>query len=347
MPTPDEMSQALVQVPEWKPQTIADTQFAKDFYSGFTSPFINMAHTLYGLVTYPGEVAKKAYQQGYTPSIEPSQEDISKAGDAMMLLAGGGAPLAEKGALGAFGGRLAATADLSKLAKAHDMWGSLAAKNTPYNNIRKEVFDETGWFPGSDTKWRFEIPDNEMSLDMRNMAESKGFGPLDTLVRHDKLYEAYPQLRDWTGDLQKGPVKSGSTDYGNEFINAQAPNSPGLLDIMAHEFQHPIQDIEGFAPGGSSGRILAQTSQVKPELWDAPGSSLAARQVYHRLAGEVEARNAANRRLLSPSERKVFPPWFSEDVPQNMHIFPWEDWTKHQSPQIQNYVKALMESRGE
>ena len=42
--------------------------------------------------------------------------------------------------------------------------------------------------------------------------------------------------------------------------------------------------------------------------------------LYWRLMGEVEARNAATRRNMSPLERYLEPPWKTEDVPREQQI---------------------------
>jgi len=41
---------------------------------------------------------------------------------------------------------------------------------------------------------------------------------------------------------------------------------------------------------------------------------------YNRTAGEVEARNVQKRRLMSPEDRKLTPPWETEDVPSAQQI---------------------------
>ena len=49
--------------------------------------------------------------------------------------------------------------------------------------------------------------------------------------------------------------------------------------------------------------------------WDGSPNEL-----YNRLAGEVEARNASRREAMSPEERAATPPWETEDVPQNRQL---------------------------
>ena len=43
-------------------------------------------------------------------------------------------------------------------------------------------------------------------------------------------------------------------------------------------------------------------------------------EIYRRLAGEVEARNASRREAMTPEERAVTPPWETEDVPGDRQI---------------------------
>lgn len=43
-------------------------------------------------------------------------------------------------------------------------------------------------------------------------------------------------------------------------------------------------------------------------------------QLYHRLSGEVEARNVQKRMDMTPEQRRQTPPWATEDVPRNQQI---------------------------
>lgn len=66
---------------------------------------------------------------------------------------------------------------------------------------------------------------------------------------------------------------------------------------IVHEVQHAVQMAEGFERGG--------------DVADAD---------YWRIAGEVEARNAARRDAMTPEERAATPPWETEDVPADNQI---------------------------
>lgn len=90
-------------------------------------------------------------------------------GDAIEVAgaAGVGGLLSPKpaGALGTFGGKNAATADLKALETARRMAGEGAS--------RESIWAETGWFQGPDKHWRFEIDDSKAVLDRSPIARQR------------------------------------------------------------------------------------------------------------------------------------------------------------------------------
>ena len=158
----------------------------------------------------------------------------------------------------------------------------------------EEIFKETGWLRGSDNQWRFEIPDDLMKIDVSKirMPESRTVGEatkLGDIYGNEKLYEAYPWLRDInvvvgypesslrTADREGGMADTwGYADYdaGMIFINAEhltkdqtAPE--GKLKIrqnLVHEVQHLIQDHENFARGGSPRTVIKAIENEIDEL---------------------------------------------------------------------------------
>jgi hypothetical protein len=182
---------------------------------------------------------------------QPGAEMREASMEAALNMAGASMPFATSG-VGVFGGRLAKTADKAALSMAEDM----AAKGAD----RKEIWDKTGWFKGSDDKWRFEIPDYNSQMNQRwhdtgvpNFEASKIAGQL----WHDPLYKAYPDLRHITGLTEKSAGEGGSymssamRGSGEETINIKGPNAPAARSVALHEMQHAIQEREGFARGGS------------------------------------------------------------------------------------------------
>jgi hypothetical protein len=140
---------------------------------------------------------------------------------------------------GIFAGKGAKTADLVALRQAEDM----AAGGANNEAIRAA----TGWFKGPDEKWRFEIPDNAAKL------TGVDAGPASSVVQHDELFRAYPELA-------RNPVERAPPRYGGEGSFDPATGEiaihPRLDDDRAratllHELQHAVQNDEGFARGGS------------------------------------------------------------------------------------------------
>ena len=143
------------------------------------------------------------------------------------------------------GGINAKTADVGRLADAERMEKAGAGSET----VRRE----TGWYRGYDGKWRFEIDDSKMHF-INHREESRRTWKLDELIRHDALFAAYPELRDYT------VLNFGISD------DVEAAFYPGLNRItldprlsraekraaLIHEIQHAIQLIEGFTAGATT-----------------------------------------------------------------------------------------------
>ena len=143
------------------------------------------------------------------------------------------------------GGIKAKTADVGRLADAERMEQGGADSET----VRRQ----TGWYRGYDGKWRFEIDDSKMHF-INHREESRRTWKLDELIRHDALFAAYPELRDYT------VLNFGISD------DVEAAFYPGLNRItldprlsraekraaLIHEIQHAIQLIEGFSAGATT-----------------------------------------------------------------------------------------------
>lgn len=112
----------------------------------------------------------------------------------------------------ALAGVRSATADSSMLARAKEM------QTEGYDS--EEIRQETGWFVSYDGKWRYEIDDSAMKpiesakFD-RHMSEFGDYrtAKLGDVIQHDKLFEAYPQLKDVTLIVQETGVKNNGTAF--------------------------------------------------------------------------------------------------------------------------------------
>lgn len=288
-----------------------------------------------------------------------------------------------------FLGVMAKNADKFALKKAEE----LAAKGAD----RQQIWDETGWFKGADDKWRFEVPDNAMTLDagavpnnlghahtMANKYAQKRFGKdmLDLkpgsaerneinsfyqgiargdkkalgedVINHPELYEAYPGARHIGVGEERGRDLNGSWQPDTGVLRLTHTDADKMRSTAAHELQHFVQEVEGFAPGGMPAGLQkdidAQISKLNAELsathrklvaaggrnspsaapfaqeydrimWDREALVRQnARDLYRRLAGEVEARNVQTRLDFTPEQRRASPPWTTHDVSEQRQI---------------------------
>lgn len=273
-----------------------------------------------------------------------------------------GAATVPVGTLGMFAGRRARTADLAALARAETM----AAKGAD----RKSILDETGWFQDVDGQWKFEIPDDAATVGTwagdRFEDAGEAAGKLPAVLWHAPLYDAYPELRGVGAQLWKGRRRAGSYEPNPYFrtaaddgfaaaapgtVTAIAPNERDLKNILLHEAQHAVQDMEGFATGASPeemARLYAaaqwQARSGAPggaedltrfgRVEEVPGYE---RDLYLRNAGEAEARNVEAREFMDAADRRRLPPWQTLDVPEDSLIVqfgarpaaaepgPWQD----------------------
>lgn len=143
------------------------------------------------------------------------------------------------------GGVNAKTADVGRLADAERM----EKAGTDSETVRRE----TGWYRGYDGKWRFEIDDSKMRF-INHREESRRTWKLDELIRHDTLFAAYPELRNYTVlnfAFEDGINGVFSPGLNRIMLNPNLDRA-GKRAALIHEIQHAIQVIEGFAAGSST-----------------------------------------------------------------------------------------------
>lgn len=242
---------------------------------------------------------------------------IDASGETALSLAGVGTPMSASGSAGIFGGKLAKTADLDKLVYAERRY----AEGVPQHVIRKE----TDWFKlPTDNKWRFEIPDQKSSITYMPPKEGdRAMGPLSALMRHPDAFKAYPEAAALPVDITKQtsvPRGAGTFDSNTNTIGLIVPDSERARSIGLHELQHYIQKREGFAPGINKEYYASEIEKglrKKPELlgvYDFDKIKNEAANLYHKTAGEVEARNVQKRADYSTLARRSHDPWNSQDT---------------------------------
>ncbi|CAL8974435.1 hypothetical protein RHODGE_RHODGE_03322 [Rhodoplanes serenus] len=273
-----------------------------------------LARSAYDAVTLPGDV----YAGRVTPQ-DPRYYE--RAVDLAGTLMSGAPATAVRGAAGVFGGRLAQTADHAALARAEAM--------TAAGESRKAIWRETGWFTDpADGRWKFYIPDEAMTVT-----------PHGGIVHPDAV-AAYPALGSMPTEVRVGPLEGRYWQGDPPKIRVTAPDVDALRNAGAHEIQHAIQDIEGTLPRGGAGPIDEARRAIDAGYpdWGATPNKLrydAAREAYHRLRHEVEARNAGDWALMSSAERAKSAPWQTADVPVSKQI------TDYSPPEIERVIADL------
>lgn len=213
-------------------------------------------NSIYDLATAPA----KAAQGKYTPA--QLQDTGSRMALTMMGL-GLGLP-GEENALKMFGGVRARTANMPQLIKALSLEGQGAEP--------EHIWNQTGWFRGPDSKWRFEIPDEAAKLQHAPTGNDHILDPsfwfaqhgdsvnLADMISHRQLFNAYPELQSMK--VSGGEETGGGAYWPSSGKITLGPASPGnLLSNTLHEGQHSVQDIEGFAEGGSPEQFLTPEFQ--------------------------------------------------------------------------------------
>jgi hypothetical protein len=197
---------------------------------------------------------------------DPRRVAAEFGAETAMNLVGGGTAFAQPGAAGIFGGKLAKTANAEKLAQAEGM----AAKGAN----RDEIWNQTGWFRGADNKWRFEIPDDAATFHRSTMHPvdynifgktiTADTGTASSVLRHDQLWDAYPDQNFMTvvqgrGDFkgQYSPPIGKGNDASISLNFDRLETAPEMRSTMLHEMQHAIQEREGFARGANPESLRA------------------------------------------------------------------------------------------
>lgn len=222
-----------------------------------------------------------------------------------------------------FAGINSKTADKAKMMRAM----RLEQEGLP----REEIHAQTGWFRGPDKKWRYEIDDSEATAwgfakDDKSMkaagapAESMKYeiirreGSLryPDVLKHDKLYEAYPDLKKgFANTIPSGGDMRGQMDQFGTISVADNLRPKEVRSTFLHELQHRIQQEEGFTRGTNPfamDRAIGQSPELA-KRWNGDGY-----QMYKHNAGEAEARLVQTRKDLTAAERKKRPPWLDYDV---------------------------------
>ena len=217
-----------------------------------------------------------------------------------------------------FAGEKALTADTNSLSQARTM------ELNDYSD--EEIYQKTGWFKGADGKWRFEISDDEAIIDLSNVANDTTV-TLDSILQHDKLFAAYPELRNLSvmvdSNMKDGDAAAsfqrGVWDEEYGWLGRRISINPDILyrkDIdlkstLMHEIQHVIQRKEGFATGGAPSMFFDKENMpIFQQFFQEQDNKKFNQAVLDALYGELSV-DAANKisdaddKYLAASEKYI------------------------------------------
>ena len=132
------------------------------------------------------------------------------------------------------------------------------------------IREKTGWFLGEDSRWRFEISDDQAQLSTigqgafawakkREQPIYKRFqSTLGEILFHPTLFAAYPELRKTKVkvDTSYGDTRTASLSLTDEpLITLYTDDPDQAIRSTLHEIQHLIQEIEGFNRGGAQEQL--------------------------------------------------------------------------------------------
>lgn len=208
----------------------------------------------------------KLMQKVSSGELDPnSDEALAAVNDIAMNFGIGGLMTANlRPGVGMFGGRM--SRDAVHMAERMEKQGF----------HETSIKDFTGLERGAEGKWRKEIADTDSRLDLSIMQPSHEgkvkyrSAYLGAILKHDKLFEAYPELMDIPVFEHPGLIKYNyhgaysskeKAIYLNPKISLEEARS-----TLLHEIQHAIQDIEGFSNMAKNQVNPALSDEVKREF---------------------------------------------------------------------------------
>ncbi|MDR1089939.1 MAG: hypothetical protein LBL79_02595 [Prevotella sp.] len=147
----------------------------------------------------------------------------------------------------------------------------------------------TGWERGADGKWRYEMPDSQTTRAFKdlNTGESMSLG---RALADEALFKAYPELRDIKVEITDTRREAGSWNPSSKTIELSAyipaykdgklqsdeifdinAIDEGFRNVLLHEMQHAIQDIEGFSRGANM-NTFSDTSDLAKAYTEFDGN---------------------------------------------------------------------------
>lgn len=142
--------------------------------------------------------------------------------------------------------------DPKGLARRNRLWSSLSW-GKEYDALSDKLFD--GVELTEEEAARFDEL-SEKAEELRATYEANDVRYLDDYVKDENLFKAYPELKQIRVEIYNAPTSNtGATYYESQNlirVNESVLDRADFRSILAHEVQHTVQSIEGFARGGNS-----------------------------------------------------------------------------------------------
>ena len=181
-----------------------------------------------------------------------------------------------------------------------------------YTSARK-IWNATGWYRGADGQWKFELPYGEINTTalehivqaynrqiMKLLAYKPYATTLSSFFDAPELFKAYTNLKNLTVSFEQMDndtlgYLSGSENKLAININI-ADDADKVREVLIHEIQHWIQDVEGFASGGNTkmAKYFADTnalhsqSRFNPTFFESKNYRREADHIIHSVSQEQQ-----------------------------------------------------------
>lgn len=209
----------------------------------------------------------------------------------------------------------------------------VAKKMEAENKSAEDIFIATGWEKGADNKWKYDLQEGVVEI------KYKKSGKASDVLNYPELFKAYPKAKDLDIVFMKSDKFDGMyLPSKNRIMVSSELSDSETTSTLLHEFQHFIQNQEGFAAGGQAKLIrdlynerikYEKNFSVKKVLNNIKNSLFGTNKneadtkkeldklsklvnksdedLYRSIAGEVEAFNVEKRATMTAEQRKTTP----------------------------------------
>ena len=231
----------------------------------------------------------------------------------------------------------------------------------------REIYNRTGVYKGADGKLRYEILDENSTINLDRFGEEEL--RLEDFLNHPELFETYPTMRGIRVDKARDDAAyRGAFLPTSQRIFLSGDLSPEQMrSTLLHEAQHAVQDREGFSGGSNVSMSLQQARDFAENIFASPEAKAAlySSQSFDRLYGEIRplykvdyinkldnlTRKAIDGRA-KPAEIVRFGDWYKYGSKIRMELGPMpkragvdrDNWIADASRKMRNYVLDDMDS---